>query len=341
MSAGAVGPDEVRPADALVDQLRGHDMAGRRAFDLRGVDLADADLSNLDLSGLDLTGANLRAANLSGAHLVGSVLHGATLYAADLAGAELLGADLGESDLSNAHAEGAGFGGADLAGACLREARLDGATFTQAKLSHASLRCATLRNARMLEVDFSYADLQRSDLRSADLSDSRLEGAVLSHADLRGARLSNVSGFEKAHWIGVDLRDMDLRGAVRVRRFVLDENYLHEFRTSSRGSALLHSVWSITSDCGRSFARWGLWVALVVLSFAALFGLVDVDYGPHPTPLSPVYFSIVTLTTLGYGDALPASLAAQIVVMLEVVLGYLALGGLISIFANKMARRAE
>jgi len=327
--------------DSLCDRIRRAEGNERRGLDLCGADLVEADLSGLDLSGLDFTGANLRSANLSGAHLVGSVLHGATLHGANLAGGELLGADLGEADLSSLRAEGAGFGGADLSGACLREASLDGATFTQAKLCHASLRCATLQNARMLEVDFSHADLQRSDLRNADLSDSRLEGATLSHADLRGARLSNVSGFEKAHWIGVDLRDMDLRGAVRVRRFVLDENYLHEFRTSSRGSALLHSVWSITSDCGRSFARWGLWVALVVMSFAWLFRLVDIDYGPHPTPLSPLYFSIVTLTTLSYGDVLPASLPAQLVVMLEVVLGYLALGGLISIFANKMARRAE
>ena len=38
---------------------------------------------------------------------------------------------------------------------------------------------------------------------------------------------------------------------------------------------------------------------------------------------------------------LPASPAAQALVILEVVVGYLALGGLISILANKMARRAD
>ena len=49
----------------------------------------------------------------------------------------------------------------------------------------------------------------------------------------------------------------------------------------------------------------------------------------------------MTLTTLGYGDAVPASTAGQIIAMIEVLVGYLSLGGLISIFANKMARRAE
>ena len=66
-----------------------------------------------------------------------------------------------------------------------------------------------------------------------------------------------------------------------------------------------------------------------------------VDYGEHRTGISSFYYSVVTLTTLGYGDAVPASVAAQVLAMIEVVLGYVMLGGLLSIFANKMARRAE
>ena len=77
------------------------------------------------------------------------------------------------------------------------------------------------------------------------------------------------------------------------------------------------------------------------LVFAGLFELVAIDYGEHRTPLSSLYYSVVTLTTLGYGDVVPASSWAQILAMIEVVLGYVMLGGLLSIFANKMARRAE
>ena len=65
-----------------------------------------------------------------------------------------------------------------------------------------------------------------------------------------------------------------------------------------------------------------------------------IDYGAHKAPLSSLYFSIVTLTTLGFGDVLPADGWAQGAVLAEVVLGYVMLGGLLSIFADKMARRA-
>ena len=53
-----------------------------------------------------------------------------------------------------------------------------------------------------------------------------------------------------------------------------------------------------------------------------------------------IYFSIVTFTTLGFGDVVAANTSARILVTLEVMFGYIMLGGLISIFANKLASRS-
>jgi hypothetical protein len=55
---------------------------------------------------------------------------------------------------------------------------------------------------------------------------------------------------------------------------------------------------------------------------------------------SAFYFSIVTFTTLGFGDVVAVNLFARFLVTFEVILGYVMLGGLISIFANKLARRS-
>ena len=79
----------------------------------------------------------------------------------------------------------------------------------------------------------------------------------------------------------------------------------------------------------------------MVATFSVLYEFVAIDFGDYETPISSFYYSVVTLTTLGYGDVLPASTAAQIVAMCEVAIGYVMLGGLLSIFANKMARRAD
>ena len=100
--------------------------------------------------------------------------------------------------------------------------------------------------------------------------------------------------------------------------------------------------WWLTSDCGRSLFRWGSFAFGVAAVYAIIFSFpgVGIDYGDDATRLSPLYFSIVTFTTLGYGDVLPTSLVGQLLVITEVVFGYVGLGGLLSILANKMARRA-
>jgi hypothetical protein len=121
----------------------------------------------------------------------------------------------------------------------------------------------------------------------------------------------------------------------------MDENYIAELRSRDRWGEALYQVWWATSDCGRSFVRWGLWTVLMAVVFGLLYGWLNVDFGANPNWFSPLYFSVVTFTTLGYGDVLPVSGAAHAVVMVQVVCGYVMLGGLMSIFSNKMARRAD
>lgn len=79
----------------------------------------------------------------------------------------------------------------------------------------------------------------------------------------------------------------------------------------------------------------------MALLFAWLYSMVGVDYSPNVSWMAPFYLSVVTMTTLGYGDMIPITSAARIVAMVQVSLGYIMLGGILSIFANKMARRGE
>ncbi len=334
-------PDRARGAASPDDFARVLDAAGGGCIDLRGVRLIDADLSGLDLSGCDLSGADLSRADLTGTKLVRATLRDTVLYRATVTKTMLLNADLSGADLTECAGTSAVFGSATLVGAVLFGADLSGAVFTGACLADADLRTANLNQARLREADLSGADFSKADLRESDLRHSNVGGARFVDADLRSMRPRQMSGFSDADWIGADIADVDFAGAYLVRRTIMDQNYLHEFRSYSRPNAAIYWVWRATSDCGRSFLRWGLWILALSVVFGALFQLVAVDYGDHQTPLSSFYFSIVTLTTLGYGDVLPASAPAQMLVLVEVVLGYLMLGGLLSIFANKMARRAE
>ena len=310
-------------------------------LDLRGISLLNQDLSDLDLSGYDLSYANLNQSNLTGTVFGYSRLHKASLEQAILDECEFLGSDLSHASLNECSAKRCGFGGADLSHASMINADLCDATLSRSKLVYADLRASNLENARLSEADLSWAIFTRAKLLKSDLKQSNVNGTNFELADMQGCRLLGIKNFKKALWIGADIRGLDLRGAFLVRRYIADENYLYEFQTSSRFHRAIYLLWWASSDCGRSLFRWFVWLSCITFIFAAIYSQLDIDYGDHRTLFSPIYFSIVTVTTLGYGDAVPASLAAQIFVTLQAITGYMGLGGLLSILGNKMARRAE
>ena len=333
------GPGEGTRRDAVLDELR--DGGRSTETDLRGIDLAHEDLKGVDLASTDLSGAHLAKADLEGANLVMCQLAGADLFGANLTGCELLSADLRGADLSECVAERAGFGSANLDGALLLAAQLPDATFAKASLRGADLRAAKATGARFCEADLTRANLARANLQGCDLESCVVDGTEFGDSDLRNTRLKGLQRYNKATWIQADIHQADFCGAYLVRRHIMDANFLHEFRRRNKGTEILYRIWWLTSDCGRSPIRWALWTFVIAVLFAGLYALVGVDFGDHETFLSPLYFSIVTLTSLGYGDIVPTSMVGQVLVMIEVVSGYVALGGLLSIFAVKMARRAE
>ncbi len=312
------------------------DLLNFRGVSLPGEDLSGLDLFGADFSEADLAGADLSRARLFKAHLVKTVLIGAKLHKADLTGCDLSGANL-----EDAHASEIGLGMANLRGARLFSCDLSRGTLTKANLEKADLRCANLRGARMREAEIVGADLTGASLYGINLSLSNLENSIFNNADMREARLRSVTNFEKAEWIGVDIRDINFSGAYRLRRFIVDQNYLYEFKNVNAYSRFVYWIWLISSDCGRSLFRWCICIACLSLVFACLYMVVGIDYGENPNWIAPIYYSVVTLSTLGYGDILPVTPLARFVALVEVMTGYVMLGGLLSIFANKMARRGE
>ena len=86
------------------------------------------------------------------------------------------------------------------------------------------------------------------------------------------------------------------------------------------------------------------WSVFFAISFGIVFHFLgpdafDIKHAFEPKWLTMMYYSVVTFTTLGFGDVIPKTATAGIWVMAEVILGYIMLGGLISILATIIARR--
>jgi hypothetical protein len=163
-------------------------------------------------------------------------------------------------------------------------------------------------------------------------------------------------------FLGLNTTIIDGASNAYLKRYIGDEQWIRSWRLRGKIRQSLFLFWELTSHCGRSFGLWMFWV----LAAATVFGAVFADYSAPawlpepieallirmdpdvavssstriPTPFTPYYFSIVTFTTLGFGDIHPLNFAGEVWLVVEVLLGYVMLGGLIGIFANKLARRS-
>lgn len=324
---------------------------------LKGLKLTDLDLSDLDLAGFDFSDCEMSRCNLSGSKCLGADFSGAVLYKATLDGAEFLGATFRGANLSGCSAAKAGFGMSIITSANFFDARMEDATFVEAQVRHSDLRATKLARSRFYGADLEQSDFSQADMESVDLRETNVEGAVFLNASMKGCQLRDMRSYMRANWIGADIREIDFSGAYLVRRHVIDENFLHEFRHQDNLHKALYWIWNVTSNCGRSMTRWGLFLAINILLFAVIYWGMD-TWMPPGEPLAShlknigegglpggfipyLYYSVVTFTTLGYGDVAPQTIAGQIVLIIHISIGYLGLGALLSILATKFATRGN
>ncbi len=120
---------------------------------------------------------------------------------------------------------------------------------------------------------------------------------------------------------------------------------------------IVYTVWEISCLYGVSLWRWLTFSLIILIVFGCFFSNIPCpSFFPnsmkhfleniHPeikvasinNNFTPFYYSVVTFTTLGYGDITPANISAQIFSVVEVFIGYVMLGGLLTVFSKKIIR---
>jgi len=187
----------------------------------------------------------------------------------------------------------------------------------------------------------------------------RINASLYKFSVRNGLRLRHIAQEPFSSYKGI--RVETCHGNQRFRRYAMDQAYLEELRDSHLPwERWFYKLWLYSSDCGRSLTLWAFWSLLLAVTFGNIYwelgllhklGLLSQPF--HASQLADTasgaglpgfwalqYYSIVTFTTLGFGDIVPKTGLAAFFVTIEVILGYVTLGGLISIFANKLARRS-
>ena len=250
-----------------------------------------------------------------------------------------------EIDLSGVHLHNANLCGANLSGVNLTDANLYGVHLHNANLSGANLRRVNLSNSNLMTANLSNANLLGANLSGASLYGTNLSGANLRVANFDQCSVFNVLYNRKGRYQGI--RISTAYGNPLFQRFAQDQEYIEAFRAKRPKwwSKLKYYIWLVFADCGRSLWPWICWSVAFAMGFAWIFyalgpGAILIKNLPFNFQ-TMCYYSIVTFTTLGFGDIMPLTNKAAWWIMVEVITGYVMLGGLISILANKLARRSS
>ncbi len=283
---------------ALVQRARtGRPMSG---FQLKNAELADIDLVNHDSHvGFTLRDADLYRANLHSAHLFALDLRGSSLMKADLRQANLHCADLRDCNLLGIRLDGA---------------RLDNVIWDRQLLQERQGR-ELLRRGQVTaalehfqEAEETYRNL-RLHLEQAGLFE---QAGQFFHREMvmRRLRMPRYSGKRLLSWV-VDLFSGYGEKPLNVVLFSL----------------------VLIGFCGLLYFLVGVRQGDLALGLAAERGLAAnlMDL------LDCLYFSMVTFTTLGYGDITPHGLARPIAAF-EAFTGSFTMALFVVVFVKKMTR---
>lgn len=300
-------------------------------LDLRDATVAgaawDAGNARARLSEFNLTNVTLDHANLTGAKLWSCELHDARLRFTNLTNADLFGAKLIKTDCHGATFDGAVLSKADMTGA---------------KLGSASFKNSTCIGTIVAGTDVGGADFAGADLRGVEFAPWRVGilGAPVIPPEYPETSLDEIRGLTHS-----------------TRRMVEAAQYLRARWYRNNGSRLVLRLWGMSCGYGQSLLRWATLSSIFIVLFALALMKTTLQFAVHevkpvvekgvvhevavsgmgrPGFGDALYISVVTFTTLGFGDIAPVSPPGKILIMLEVVIGYSMLGALVSILGNKL-----
>lgn len=289
-----------------------------------------------------------------GERLDGARFHGASLSSVEwLADCILVGGQFDEAIL-----EEVDLSGADLRQATFRNVNARGAVFDRATLQDASFTVVDLR-----ESSFSDARLYRLNLTDVRIDrETEFDDTVWEEERFNSNPEHPESDYTAAVWVYRELRYLFKNNAMEERS---REYYI-------RGQDLRRRYTWTKGDYGRAlFLEGSRWVmgygtspwrilatsAILIVVSAVLYPLTGgirevegdqtITYAiadPETAPrgyqievfLKSLYFSVVTFSSLGYGDIQPVGGAARLIASVETLLGTLLMALLIFVLTRRL-----
>lgn len=319
-----------------------------------GWDWSEADLSGWNLEGLKLSNkgniANLQNANLSRANLENINLASANLEKAYFGGTNLKNAILRGSVLKGAYLRGANLENATLRESCLQGADMKGANLQNAKLWSSNLQGAKLQRTNLKNTGFN----EETILYDVNWYQCQIDNSTLKFADDQLDKKviqEKNNDYKKAREVYRNLKNYfrqegmyDISGEYYYREKVMETKY--NLQEKKYFEWIFNSFFNLIAGYGERCLRVIIGWFIIIFGYAFIYyyfsgiydGMAYKITSYNAKFLEAIYFSIVTFTTLGFGDLAPKPGLFQLITSSEALVGAIFMALFIFVFARKMSR---
>lgn len=321
------------------------------------------DLFYSDLSYSHMQWTNFNFANMSNSKMLFCYMWKTSFYGANLEYSEMLGSDLPDAildytNLFNVRLKGCkfmgtSFIGADFSSSVIGKLKSDDYPIL-CKISKKEFEDNIKYNETSIFENNSYLPKWRDLIKNYKIKTS----------------LRLIKGYSFDMWFytkfsGVRIGDADLTMAKDLYKYINDQQYLSDFKIRH---PYIYRIWKIFSDCGGKLSVVGFWGIVFILLFAIIYWAMAT---PVPGWLEPIFPDFLTIkefpinpkaffedgnsivgfwkwifisfdifSNLGLRSTQPQNPLGVLLVITESVLGFMMLGMLISVLANRFARRS-
>jgi hypothetical protein len=199
-------------------------------------------------------------------------------------------------------------------------------------LTNADLSSLNLSNIDFFASDLSGTSFKSIDLTGSYLSECNISGSIFDWAKLDDALLDNVKFNQATSFLGVKLHTINFTLATLLYDLAISQQRIQQLE---QHYPIFACFLRLSCDYGRSFSRYLAWVSVFIFAYAGIYWILNDTQMPR-TFLDYLYFSVVTFTTVGYGDIVPISSLSKLIVISEILLGYLMGGLLVAILAKRV-----
>ncbi|WP_105167624.1 pentapeptide repeat-containing protein [Pseudoalteromonas sp. T1lg23B] len=375
LKTGGIEGERANFSATYLDKVYGRDDAsnkvaiyenGSSCTTLVGAECSDEHLFRTShFNSLDFKSADLRGANFAGALFHNCDMSGVVFGTQDLSStwflkvrikvmlrliANLKGAKLVECDFSDCMIQNANFGKAEMHCCTFENSNIYFSSFQSTVLKKSIFnKCVfwavNIRNTDLSNSQFISANFKESTIAQSNISYCNFHNAIISGLEL--VMLPFLSRLKNGKQLSTQCIGCNIGtsiGGELIKHKVQEQAHIEEFAEDRPNTYLL---WLLTSDCGKSGYLLGGWATLLILLFSVLFWYLSPDHLNYPEHLQTMkeswfvhlYYSVATFTTLGYGDISPKTLLAMVLASIEVIIGFIFLGLLITLFSNKITAK--